>query len=322
MSEPLFLKPVFHNKIWGGRKLETKFGYKIPDGDIGECWAISGHPHGRSLVENGEFSGEFVDDLWNNHSELFGNPKGKVFPLLTKILDAEASLSVQVHPDNDYAWEHEHELGKTECWYIIDAEPGSYLIYGHNAKNKEELDTMIESGDWDHLLRKVPVKTGDFYFVPSGTVHALNKGIMALETQQSSDTTYRLYDYDRVEKSTGKKRELHIKQSEDTITVPHVDPKLDIVTKTEGKNTFTTFVQPPVSPYFAVYRWEIKEPVTLRHNIGKYTLISVISGEGKITVDGKDYDLNKGVHLIVPATVDSWTLDGDLNIIASESGEE
>ncbi|WP_125763647.1 mannose-6-phosphate isomerase, class I [Companilactobacillus hulinensis] len=322
MSEPLFLKPVFHNKIWGGRKLETKFGYDIPDGDIGECWAISGHPHGRSEVENGEFAGQFVDDLWKNHGELFGNPKGKVFPLLTKILDAEASLSVQVHPDNDYAWKHEHELGKTECWYIIDAEPGSYLIYGHNAKNKEELDKMIESGDWNHLLRKVPVKTGEFYYVPSGTVHALNKGIMALETQQSSDTTYRLYDYDRVEKSTGKKRELHIKQSEDTIIVPHKDPQLDIQTKTEGKNTFTTFVQPPVSPFFAVYRWEIKEPVTLKHNIGKYTLISVINGAGKITVDGKDYDLKKGVHLIVPATVDSWKLDGDLDIIASESGEE
>ncbi|MFC6322924.1 mannose-6-phosphate isomerase, class I [Companilactobacillus baiquanensis] len=319
--EPLFLKPVFHEKMWGGRKLE-RFNYDLPAGDIGECWAISGHPHGRSEVENGEFAGQYIDDLWKNHSELFGHPEGKVFPLLTKILDAEASLSVQVHPDNEYAWKHEHELGKTECWYIIDAEPGSYLIYGHNAKNKQELDQMIESGDWDDLLRKVPVKTGDFFYVPSGTVHALNKGIMALETQQSSDTTYRLYDYDRVEKSTGKKRELHIQQSEDTITVPHKDPKLDIQTQIDGKNKFTTFVQPPISPYFSVYRWEIKEPATLKHNIGKYTLISVIDGSGKISVDGKDYDLKKGVHLIVPATIKEWTVDGSLDIIASESGEK
>ncbi|MQS89329.1 mannose-6-phosphate isomerase, class I [Companilactobacillus mishanensis] len=322
MSEPLFLKPVFHNKIWGGRKLETAFDYNIPDGKIGECWAISGHPHGRSEVENGEFAGQYVDDLWKNHKELFGDPKGEVFPLLTKILDAEASLSVQVHPDNEYAEKHEHELGKTECWYIIDAEPGSYLIYGHNAKNKQELDQMIESGDWDDLLRKVPVKTGDFFYVPSGTVHALNKGIIALETQQSSDTTYRLYDYDRVEKSTGKKRELHIKQSEDTITVPHHDPKLDIVTREDGKNKFTTFVQPPISPYFAVYRWQLKETATFTHQIGAYTLISVIDGNGSINVDGNDYKLEKGIHLIVPATVSKWTIVGDLDIIASESGEK
>ncbi|WP_195701272.1 mannose-6-phosphate isomerase, class I [Companilactobacillus futsaii] len=321
MSEPLFLKPVFHEKLWGGRKLETEFGYDIPDGTIGECWAISGHPHGKEQVVNGEFAGQILADLWNDHKELFGNPKGKVFPLLTKILDANASLSVQVHPDNEYAEKHEHELGKTECWYVIDAEPGSYLIYGHNAKNKAELDQMIESGDWDHLLRKVPVKKGEFYYVPSGTVHALNKGIMVLETQQSSDTTYRLYDYDRVDKTTGKKRDLHIKQSEDTITVPHKDPKLDIQSKEVGKNKFTTFVQPPISPFFSVYHWEIKEPAQLHHQIGKYTLISVLSGEGKITADGKDYDLKKGTHLIVPATIDEWTLSGDLDIIASESGE-
>ncbi|WP_125707163.1 mannose-6-phosphate isomerase, class I [Companilactobacillus zhongbaensis] len=323
MSEPLFLKPVFHQKLWGGRKLESAFGYDLPDGNIGECWAISGHPHGRSMVENGELAGQYVDDLWKDHKELFGDPKGEVFPLLTKILDAEASLSVQVHPDNEYAEKHEHELGKTECWYVIDAEPGSYLIYGHHAKTKEQLDSMIESGDWDHLLRKVPVKTGDFFYVPSGTVHALNKGIMVLETQQSSDTTYRLYDYDRVEKSTGKKRELHIKQSEDTIMVPHEDPKLNIVKRSEGKNEFTTFVQPPVSPYFAVYRWQIKEPAVFNHEIGKYTLVSVIDGTGLLTIDGNDYKLAKGQHFIIPATVSQWTLDGvDLDVIASESGEE
>lgn len=322
MSEPLFLKPVFHKKLWGGRKLEQAFGYDLPEGNIGECWAISGHPHGRSQVENGQFAGQYLDDLWNDHKELFGDPKGKVFPLLTKILDAEASLSVQVHPDNEYAAKHEHDLGKTECWYVIDAEPGSYLIYGHNAKNKAELDEMIESGDWDDLLRKVPVKTGDFFYVPSGTVHALNKGIMVLETQQSSDTTYRLYDYDRVDKSTGKKRELHIKQSEDTIMVPHQDPELDIQQRSEGKNKFTTYVQPPVSPYFAVYRWQLQEAAVFNHEIGNYTLISILDGSGLLTIEGNDYKLKKGQHLIIPATATQWTIDGELDIIASESGEE
>ncbi|WP_129045303.1 mannose-6-phosphate isomerase, class I [Companilactobacillus metriopterae] len=322
MAEPLFLKPVFHEKIWGGRKLSESFGYDLPDGDIGECWAISGHKNGTSIVENGTFSGQKLDQLWTNHPELFGNPKGSVFPLLTKILDAEDSLSVQVHPDNDYAMKHEGELGKTECWYVIDAEPDSYLIYGHNAKTKEELDQMIDSGDWDHLLTKVPVKSGDFFYVPSGTVHALNKGILVLETQQSSDTTYRLYDYDRVDKTTGKMRELHLEQSKDTITVPYKRPQLNIETVEKNGNKYTTFVQPPLSPYFAVYKWEINNSDDFKHEVGSYTLISVLSGEGQITIDNKDYSLSKGQHLIVPATVNSWKLSGNLNIIASESGEK
>ena len=122
------------------------------------------------------------------------------FPLLTKILDANASLSIQVHPDDAYAEEHEHELGKTECWYVIHAEPGAYLTYGHTAKTRDELIKMINNHQWSKLFSKKPVKTGDFVYVPSGTIHALNKGIIVLETQQSSDTTYRIYDYDRRDK--------------------------------------------------------------------------------------------------------------------------
>lgn len=320
--EPLFLKPYFQPKIWGGRKLEKIFDYDIPEGDIGECWAISGHQHGQSIVINGKYAGTKLGDLWNEHRELFGDAKGDVFPLLTKILDAEDSLSVQVHPDNAYAQEHEGELGKTECWYIIDAEDGAELIYGHNAKTHEELNSMLENGEWNALLRKVPVKKGDFFYVPSGTVHALNKGIMVLETQQSSDTTYRMYDYDRVDKTTGKTRELHIKQSEDTITVPHVDPKINIETQKIGDNAINTFVRAPQSPFFAVYEWLIKDELDLQHTDGEYTLASVITGRGKLIADGKEYDLKKGDHFIIPAQISDWTINGDLQLIASESEEE
>lgn len=245
MTEPLFLKPYFRPKIWGGRKLE-QFGYDLPEGKIGECWAISGHPHGPATIKNGPLAGKTLNQAYAENGEYFGQPTDNVFPLLTKILDAEDSLSVQVHPDDAYAAEHEHELGKTECWYVISAEPGSYLIYGHHAKTRAELKSMIEAGDWEHLLRKVPVKTGDFVYVPSGMIHALNKGIMVLETQQSSDTTYRLYDYDRTD-DQGHKRELHLKQSIDVTTVPSVDPKLDIKHETMGDSTVTTFVTAPMS---------------------------------------------------------------------------
>ena len=168
--------------------LRDVFGYDIPSDHVGEYWAISAHPNGVSTIKNGRFAGKTLDILYAEHRELFGNRQEPVFPLLTKILDANDWLSVQVHPDDAYGLEHEGELGKTECWYIIDAEPGTEIIYGHNAKSKEELRQQIESKDWENLLTKVPVKAGDFFYVPSGTMHAIGAGIMVLETQQSSDT--------------------------------------------------------------------------------------------------------------------------------------
>ena len=125
MTEPMFLKPVFQEKIWGGDRLNTVYGYDIPSDHTGECWAISAHKHGPATVINGPYKGMTLDEVWNNHREAFGNAEGDVFPLLTKILDAKKDLSVQVHPDDAYAEEHEHELGKTECWYILAADEGA-----------------------------------------------------------------------------------------------------------------------------------------------------------------------------------------------------
>lgn len=254
MQEPMFLKPVFQEKIWGGSRLKSVFGFDIPNDKIGEDWAISAHPHGVSVVENGEFKGQKLDDLWKEHKELFGHPTEPVFPLLIKILDAEDELSVQVHPDDAYGMKHEGELGKTECWYIIDAEPGAEIIYGHHAKTREELAEMIKEGRWDDLLKKVPVKKGDFFYVPSGTIHAIGKGIMILETQQSSDTTYRVYDYDRKDAS-GQKRELHIQQSIDVTTVPAKTPELQIKEVRKGQSSIVTYLE---TDFFNVYEWDIK----------------------------------------------------------------
>jgi mannose-6-phosphate isomerase len=322
MTEPLFLAPVFHQKIWGGRKLATEFGYHIPDGKIGELWAISAHPNGPNKIENGPLAGKTLDQAWAEDQAYFGQQKGKVFPLLTKILDANDSLSVQVHPDDAYAAAHERpgELGKTECWYVISAEPGSYLIYGHHAKTRQELADMIHQGDWDHLLRKVPVKTGDFVYVPSGTIHALNKGIMVLETQQSSDTTYRLYDYDRTD-ANGNKRELHLQQSIDTTNVPNVDPKLDIQTAKVADATITTYVQPPISPYFAVQRIVLNGQLPQQAQ-APYTLVSVLAGEGQVTADGQSFPIQKGTHFLIPNQIKTWTFTGDLEMITSEPGPE
>ena len=316
MQEPMLLKPVFQEKIWGGSRLRSVFGFDIPNDKIGEDWAISAHPHGVSVVENGEYQGQKLDELWQNHKELFGNPTEPVFPLLIKILDAEDELSVQVHPDDAYGMKHEGELGKTECWYIIDAEPGAEIIYGHHAKTREELAEMIQEGRWDDLLKKVPVKKGDFFYVPSGTIHAIGKGIMILETQQSSDTTYRVYDYDRKD-ANGNTRELHIQQSIDVTTVPAITPQIQMKEVRKGNSSIVTYLE---TEFFNVYEWDIKGITSFKKQ-APYTLATVIDGSGELVVNEKIYPLTKGASFILPNDVTEWTVQGELSIIASEPGK-
>lgn len=315
MAEPLFLESVMHDKIWGGTKLRDEFGYDIPTETTGEYWAISAHPNGVSTVKNGRFKGRKLDELYQTEPALFGNPKSPVFPLLTKILDANDWLSVQVHPDDDYALEHEGELGKTECWYVISADQGAEIIYGHNARSKDELAQMIESGDWEHLLTKIPVKAGDFFYVPSGTMHAIGKGIMILETQQSSDTTYRVYDFDRKD-TQGNLRELHIDKSIDVLTLGK--PANSVPATLSLKRMDSTLLVS--NPFFAVYKWAVAGPVTIKRS-SPYLLVSVLAGSGHLTLDHQIYSLKKGDHFILPNTISSWEFDGKLEIIASHPNE-
>lgn len=315
MSEPLFMNPVLQPKIWGGTKLRDIYHYDIPSKHTGECWAISAHPDGVATIENGEYVDIGLDVLFQTHPELFGNPTVSVFPLLTKIIDATDDLSVQVHPDDVYAFEHEGEQGKTECWYVIDADEGAEIVYGHHAKSKEEFADLIEKGEWDTLLRSIKVKAGDFFFVPSGTIHAIGAGIMILETQQSSNTTYRLYDYDRVD-DMGKQRELHIQQTLDVSTIPHVDPKNVGHTQEIDDNKITTYIQ---SDYFNVYLWDVHSTLDF-DKVAPYVLVSVLEGDGKLTVDSREYLLTKGRHFILPATVESWSITGNLTCMASTPG--
>lgn len=312
MSEPLFLQSVMHEKIWGGTKLRDEFGYEIPSDKVGEYWAISAHPHGVSTIKNGRFAGTGLDQLYAEHRELFGNSSEPVFPLLTKILDANDWLSVQVHPDDHYAMEHEGELGKTECWYVIAAEEGAEIIYGHNAKSREELRQQIEKKEWDKLLTKVPVKAGDFFYVPSGTMHAIGSGILILETQQSSDTTYRVYDFDRKD-AKGNLRELHLEKSIDVLNIGAPANSRPVTLKADDL-TSTLLV---ASDFFAVYKWEVSGKVDIEKTAA-YLLVSVLAGRGVLTVDGETYPIAKGDHFILPSDVEAWTFEGqDLEMIVS-----
>ncbi|MBS4195536.1 mannose-6-phosphate isomerase, class I [Lederbergia citri] len=313
MREPLFLQPVFQERIWGGTALKEKFGYDIPSDHTGECWAISAHPNGPSIVKNGELAGKTLIDLWENHPELFGNQQSQVFPLLTKILDANADLSVQVHPNDEYANVHENgELGKTECWYIIDCKEGAELIFGHTAQTKEEFVSMIENNQWDELLQRVKIKPGDFFYVPSGTIHALGEGTLVLETQQSSDTTYRLYDYDRPGQD-GKPRELHIEKSIDVSTIPHrvtdVAPKVRNISGA----VITKFVG---SEYFTVFKWDIDGAAQFKQD-QPFMLFSVLEGEVALLLGEQEYPVKKGDHFILPAGVGDFELSGNAKLIVS-----
>ena len=209
MGHILKMNPVLHEKIWGGHKLKDYYGYDIPSDHTGEAWVISGHKNGDCTIANTEYEGKTVSWLFENHRELFGNIEGDQFPLLVKIIDAKEDLSVQVHPDDQYANEHENSLGKTESWFVLDCDEGTQMVMGHHAKTKEELIDYIERDDYDHLLNRFTINKGDFYYIPAGTLHAICKGSLIYEAQQSSDITYRVYDYHRKD-DQGNERELHV----------------------------------------------------------------------------------------------------------------
>lgn len=311
MKEPLFLDSVMHEKVWGGTKLRDVYGYTIPSDHTGEYWAISSHPNGVSRVKNGQYAGRDLADLYQTEQALFDNPSDKVFPLLTKILDANDWLSVQVHPDDAYGLEHEGELGKTECWYILSADEGAEIVYGHRAKSKEELRQRIENGEWDQLLERVPVKAGDFFYVPSGTMHAIGGGILILETQQSSDTTYRVYDFDRKD-ADGNLRDLHIEKSIDVMHIGPVENSYPVRVKTSQLD-HTCLVS---NEFFAVHKWQVTDSVTMERT-APYLLVSVLEGQGEIVVEDTHYALQKGSHFILPHPVEKWTFTGNLEMIAS-----
>lgn len=308
MQDILFLEPVFKEMIWGGNRLNTDFGYDIPSDNTGECWAVSAHTNGDCKIKAGEYKGETLSSLWANHRELFGNVEGDVFPLLIKIIDAKQDLSIQVHPDDNYAKTHENgSLGKTECWYILNCEDDGKIVIGHNANNKEELSYMIHNNQWEELIRVIPIKKGDFFQIIPGTVHAIKAGTVILETQQNSDITYRLYDYGRLQ--NGKPRELHIDKSIDVITCPQklTEPERKIWDIKGGQ------IEELVNcEFYTVEKITINGSTALEQ-VEPFTIMSVINGEGYL--DGER--IAKGDHFILPSGFGSYVLEGNLECIAS-----
>ena len=310
----IFPTPIFHEKIWGGRKLADDFGYEIPDGPIGECWAISAHPNGDCAISGGAWDGMHLSELWNQHRELFGGVEGDRFPLLVKIIDAKDNLSVQVHPDDAYAAEHENgSLGKRECWYVLAADEGTQIVIGQRAHDRAELAAMIDEGRWDDMLNLVPCHVGDFFPIEPGTVHAIQGGTLILETQQSSDVTYRVYDYDRVG-DDGKPRELHIQQSLDVVDYAAQAPASGEVTAPEVDGV-TELME---CPNFVVDRVRVAGEKDVAQPY-PFLCVSVIEGSGTVCAAeaGVTHEIARGTHFVAPAGCGELSFVGDMTLVTS-----
>lgn len=305
----LFLEPVLKEMVWGGNRLGTDFGYNIPGNDTGECWGISAHPNGDDPVEDNRFVGKTLSQLWREDRYLFGDLELDRFPLLIKVIDAKENLSIQVHPDDAYAAEHENgSLGKTECWYIIDCPDDAQLVVGHNARTREELRAMIQEGRWEEFIRRVPIHKGDFIQIDPGTVHAITSGCMILETQQNSDITYRVYDYGRL--TNGKPRELHIEKSIDVIQVP-AKPVEDSVKSTLDlpENKWNELIS---CAYYRVFKMALNGTVSFEQT-HPFLNVSVIEGCG--IMNGQV--IRKGDHFILPCGYGNVEMTGEMELIAS-----
>lgn len=290
-KELIWLEPVYKKMIWGS-----------------ETWTVSAHPHGDCVISRGIFKGLRLSQLWQQYPQLFGAETGDPFPLLIKIIDAREDLSIQVHPDDFYAKKHEDgSFGKTECWYILDCRENASIIIGHHASSRQELEEMIRDGRWTDFLREVPVKKGDFFQIEPGCLHAIKGGTQILETQQNSDITYRVYDYDRL--SEGKPRKLHLQQSLDVIKVPFqealVQPEREFLTGAEKTHLITC-------SYYQVDQYQVQGSFRQVFSAG-FTNVTVIEGGGRVNGE----PVEKGSAFIVPAGVTECEFAGNFSYIAA-----
>lgn len=305
----LKLKPACKEAIWGGQRLRQEFGLEHSGGNIAEAWVLSCHPSAPSVIENGPYAGQTLQAcLQAEGSALLGSNgmQFEQFPLLVKLIDANKPLSVQVHPSNAYALEHEHQYGKTEMWYILDAEPDSFLYYGFcHALDPQELARRIAEDTLTEVLNAVPVEKGDCFFIPSGTVHAIGSGILLAEIQQNSDVTYRLYDYGRVD-ADGNRRPLHTEKAKQVCTLA-----------------------PPTSYDFGQHL-ACCEYFTVDRLCGSFEDVSdersfvsllVLDGSGLLEQDEEKMPLKKGDSLFLPAGSGNYRVTGACELLRTRVGQ-
>ncbi|TAL05291.1 MAG: mannose-6-phosphate isomerase [Verrucomicrobia bacterium] len=306
MLYPLIFQPIFKERVWGGRELARLYGKNLPaNAPIGESWEISDRPGDASVIANGPLAGKSLRWLMQTHrAELLGDakPLGEHFPLLIKLLDAREKLSLQVHPPAHKA----KELGgdpKTEMWFIADAVPGAELYVGlKRGVTRADFERKIQDGSVADCFHRVPVKAGDTMFLPSGRVHAIGAGLVIFEIQQNSDTTYRVFDWNRIGLD-GQPRELHVPQSLASIDFNDFEPPLAAGKITEYPNfTVRRLVEHEL---FAVELVELKSPAVLSSSKPQMQIISLVGGKARVSSpDGDEaIELTAGQFCLVPAAL-------------------
>lgn len=306
----ILLTPIFKERIWGGRSLQ-QFGYILPEGNIGECWGISGHPQGQSIIASGRFQGQKLQQVYQNNPHLFNHPKSKELPLLVKIIDAKADLSVQVHPDNTYARQHEIQNGKHESWLVLDTNPHTRLQLGHRAPNSQAFKQMVEEEKWNDLLIYRPIQKDDVIDIQPGTLHALCAGTLVLEIQQSSDVTYRVYDYQRRD-AKGELRPLHLPQAIAVTTSPFIEPTITKLQRTI-KNQIQTLIN---NSFYTIEALGVDTPMNVPHPRHRYATVI----EGTLTIEG--VTLHKGQHAMITSEINQLSISGNGWIIFATSKED
>ncbi len=310
---PVKLLPFVSETIWGGRKLIDEYGVKTEKNNAAEGWMLSCHEAGASIAANGEFSGISFAEVIKNNPELCGKNAEKFddFPILIKFIDAMDNLSVQVHPTKEYCEKTGRGQSKTECWYIIDCDEDAYLLLGFNDKiTPAQFKEAIENNTLTDYVSKVPVKKGDFFFIESGTLHAICKGILLAEVQESSNTTYRIYDYNRVG-ADGKPRELHV---EDGAAVT----KLEKYSQPDFSNPALDSDESRLladCPLFKVWKLDTNGEFCGNATEESFVSLLIMDGEGSLECCGETLALKKGDSIFIPANAGEYKLCGKLEII-------
>ncbi|MCA6073263.1 type I phosphomannose isomerase catalytic subunit [Fulvivirga sedimenti] len=320
---PLRFNPIFKEKIWGGRKLHDILHKKCGDiGKCGESWEISTVDNNISVVAEGPLKGKRLDHLIHEYrsallgKKVYARYKDE-FPLLIKFLDAQDDLSIQVHPDNQLAWERHQQMGKTEMWYIIQSDPGSTLITGFNQPlDKEKFQSMLETGRIEEILNRETAEPGDVFFIPAGRIHTIGKGILLAEIQQTSDVTYRIYDFDRTD-DMGNKRELHVEQSLEALDFMLYDQyKTRYVNLRNEENTIVD------SEYFTTAKLWLDQPIHLGINRQTFRILIILRGSLKLDWQDDHMSASMGDVILIPASMKEIKLipaEGDVELLEVKS---
>lgn len=306
---PLKFENIYFEKIWGGRDLEG-FRDNLPQGSIGESWDVACHSHGTSVVLNGEFKGMRLDELIKlKGKDIVGNKNiTDAFPLLVKLINSKDKLSVQVHPNDEYAQRLEGESGKTEIWYVVEAFEGANLVVGTKKCTKEEFAEAMKNGELDKLLNKIPVKKGDVFFIQSGLVHAIGEGTIIAEIQQNSDTTYRVFDYNRG-------RELHVDKALEVIDLNLSGEKSEgVVTEENSEYKKIKFCN---CEYFELDMIEVYEKYNGKNRGNTFFILTCVEGQGEILWQNGREKMLKGDSILIPACLESYELKGEMKVLLS-----